>query len=263
MEEQTLRTRPAGEGCKPPPGASVKSRGAERDGKGGTRSRQVWARKASESEPPMTCRKLVGDVKTGGAIHLREEPGGNLPTAQAASGMKVARAWSGRWCGTWEPVAPIAGNRSLGLVQPPGCREGGRQGAETPRRRVPMRGTGSACPLRCSVAALCARVSARGRRRAFALAGERAVVLVPGRSVITLHVTKVVSVSGTGSSRRVREHRARLREQGLRPVQIWVPDDRAPGFAEEAHRQSRAVAASEQAQDDQAFIESVSIWPNE
>ncbi|MDA8302020.1 MAG: antitoxin MazE family protein [Actinomycetota bacterium] len=51
------------------------------------------------------------------------------------------------------------------------------------------------------------------------------------------------------------QHRARLREQGLRPVQIWVPDDRAPGFSEEAHRQAHAVAASERADDDQAFVD--------
>ncbi len=46
---------------------------------------------------------------------------------------------------------------------------------------------------------------------------------------------------------RVAAHRARLR-QGLRPVQIWVPDVRAPGFAAEAHRQS-ALAAPERAAD--------------
>src|SRR5579875_204124 len=44
---------------------------------------------------------------------------------------------------------------------------------------------------------------------------------------------------------RVRLHRQRLRRQGLRPVQIWVPDVRAPEFAAEAHRQSAAIAASE------------------
>ena len=27
---------------------------------------------------------------------------------------------------------------------------------------------------------------------------------------------------------KVREHRERLRSQGLRPIQIWVPDVRAP-----------------------------------
>ena len=68
-------------------------------------------------------------------------------------------------------------------------------------------------------------------------------------------------MTDTGSRRRVRAHRERLREQGLRPVQIWVPDVTAEGFAEEAHRQSRAVAASDVADDDQAFVDSVSEWP--
>jgi Protein of unknown function (DUF3018) len=49
-----------------------------------------------------------------------------------------------------------------------------------------------------------------------------------------------------------------LRDQGLRPIQIWVPDVRAPGFAEEAHRQSAAVAASEREAEDQEFIDAIS-----
>ena len=36
-------------------------------------------------------------------------------------------------------------------------------------------------------------------------------------------------------------YRSRLRAQGLRPMQIWVPDTRRPGFAEECHRQSLLV----------------------
>ena len=60
---------------------------------------------------------------------------------------------------------------------------------------------------------------------------------------------------------KVREHRQRLRAQGLRPIQIWVPDVRAPEFKSEAHRQSAAVAASPHAAEDQAFIDSVSDWP--
>lgn len=55
------------------------------------------------------------------------------------------------------------------------------------------------------------------------------------------------------------EHRQRLREQGLRPVQIWVPDTRSPEFAAEAHRQSAAVAAGEHGADDQAFVDAISI----
>lgn len=46
---------------------------------------------------------------------------------------------------------------------------------------------------------------------------------------------------GTSTSARVQKHRAALREAGLRPVQIWVPDTRRAGFAEECRRQSRAL----------------------
>lgn len=57
----------------------------------------------------------------------------------------------------------------------------------------------------------------------------------------------------------VREHRRRLREQGLRPVQIWVPDVRAAEFVAEAHRQSTDVARSEYETEDQAFVDAISI----
>ncbi len=57
---------------------------------------------------------------------------------------------------------------------------------------------------------------------------------------------------------RVQAHRARLRAEGLRPVQIWVPDVRAPQFVAEAHRQSALVASSPVAQDDQNFIDALS-----
>ena len=40
---------------------------------------------------------------------------------------------------------------------------------------------------------------------------------------------------------RVKRHRDGLRAAGLRPVQIWVPDTRRPGFAEECRRQSRSL----------------------
>jgi hypothetical protein len=40
---------------------------------------------------------------------------------------------------------------------------------------------------------------------------------------------------------RIQRHRANLRAAGLRPVQIWVPDTRRPGFAEECRRQSRLL----------------------
>lgn len=43
---------------------------------------------------------------------------------------------------------------------------------------------------------------------------------------------------------RVQRHRANLRAAGLRPVQIWVPDTRRLGFAEECRRQSRLLRQS-------------------
>ncbi len=51
---------------------------------------------------------------------------------------------------------------------------------------------------------------------------------------------------------RVRKRRAALRDAGLRPVQIWVPDTRRPGFAEECRRQLRLAAASDRADRDLA-----------
>ena len=57
---------------------------------------------------------------------------------------------------------------------------------------------------------------------------------------------------------KVRAHRQRLREQGLRPIQIWVPDVRSSVFVTEAYRQSLAVANSPYERDDQNFIDSVS-----
>jgi hypothetical protein len=57
---------------------------------------------------------------------------------------------------------------------------------------------------------------------------------------------------------KVRAHRERLRQQGMRPVQIWVPDVRAPQFKRAALRQSRAAAASTHAAADQAFVDAIS-----
>lgn len=68
----------------------------------------------------------------------------------------------------------------------------------------------------------------------------------------------------TAKARSVREkvsrYRSRLRAQGLRPIQIWVPDVRTPSFREQAHRQSKAIAAGTHSREDQAFIDAVSDW---
>jgi Protein of unknown function (DUF3018) len=74
-------------------------------------------------------------------------------------------------------------------------------------------------------------------------------------------------MAATGSARssrdRVRAHRAELRRQGLRPIQIWVPDVDSPEFIAEAHRQSLALANSPHAAEDQAFIDAISDFNEE
>lgn len=46
-------------------------------------------------------------------------------------------------------------------------------------------------------------------------------------------------------SQRVQKRRDALRAAGLRPVQIWVPDTRRPGFEAECRRQAILVAQSD------------------
>lgn len=51
-------------------------------------------------------------------------------------------------------------------------------------------------------------------------------------------------------SHRVQKRRDALRAAGLRPVQIWVPDTRRPGFAAECARQAALVAQADRADPD-------------
>jgi hypothetical protein len=51
------------------------------------------------------------------------------------------------------------------------------------------------------------------------------------------------------SAERVQKHRAGLRAAGLRPVQIWVPDIRSSGFANECRRQSLSLQGDPQEAD--------------
>jgi len=63
---------------------------------------------------------------------------------------------------------------------------------------------------------------------------------------------------------RVGEYRRRMRERGLRPLQVWVPDVRTATFAAEAHRQASLIAGAGDNSDDQDFIEAVSTrWDEE
>ena len=72
-----------------------------------------------------------------------------------------------------------------------------------------------------------------------------------------------MATARSASRDKVRAHRARLRKQGLRPVQLWVPDVRSKAFAQAAHRQSLAVARSPHAKADQEFVDAIAAWKAE
>jgi hypothetical protein len=57
---------------------------------------------------------------------------------------------------------------------------------------------------------------------------------------------------------KMRDYRIRLRDAGMRPIQIWVPDVRAKGFAAKLRRQVRALAARHEA-DVMDFIEATEV----
>ncbi len=58
------------------------------------------------------------------------------------------------------------------------------------------------------------------------------------------------------STNKMKDYRSRLRGQGLRPVQIWIPDRRLPNFGAELNRQVAALDAADEA-DALRFIETV------
>ena len=49
-------------------------------------------------------------------------------------------------------------------------------------------------------------------------------------------------------------YRERMRAQGFRPIQIWVPDSRSPKFAAECRRQSLSIARGPET-DVESFVE--------
>lgn len=61
----------------------------------------------------------------------------------------------------------------------------------------------------------------------------------------------------TSTSARVQKHRNALRAAGLRPVQIWVPDTRRAGFAEECRRQSLALQQDAHEQETVDWLQNV------
>jgi len=58
-----------------------------------------------------------------------------------------------------------------------------------------------------------------------------------------------------GVSDHVAQYRTRLRAEGLRPVQIWVPDTRNPELADKLQQQCRALKNDPAEADILAFTE--------
>jgi len=61
------------------------------------------------------------------------------------------------------------------------------------------------------------------------------------------------------TNKRMQNYRARLRKQGLRPIQIWIPDQRAPGFEDELKRQLQQLDPQDEA-DALEFIAESADW---
>lgn len=60
---------------------------------------------------------------------------------------------------------------------------------------------------------------------------------------------------------KMRDYRARLRAQGLRPIQIWVPDTRSELLVCEARRQSQRASRRRAAEGEAAdLIEALHDW---
>lgn len=70
----------------------------------------------------------------------------------------------------------------------------------------------------------------------------------------------MVAATRKSSAEKTRAYRERMRAKGMKQVTIWVPDRKSPEYLAEARRQSRAVASSPHAADDQAFVDSLSEW---
>ena len=66
--------------------------------------------------------------------------------------------------------------------------------------------------------------------------------------------------TGKRNSEKQKRYRDRLSKQGLRPVQILVPDISSPNFVKECRRQSLIVARDPHEKEIMEFLEAVGDW---
>lgn len=62
---------------------------------------------------------------------------------------------------------------------------------------------------------------------------------------------------------RVMTHRRRMREAGLKSVQIWVPDPHSPGFSDECRRQSLIIRNDPLETHDLEQLAEIADWDGE
>jgi Uma2 family endonuclease len=71
-------------------------------------------------------------------------------------------------------------------------------------------------------------------------------------------------MTATSTSRdRTSRYRQALRRKGLRPVQIWLPDTRAPDFAAEVLAQCQRINVADRAEDLMQWVEQVSVFDDD
>lgn len=58
-------------------------------------------------------------------------------------------------------------------------------------------------------------------------------------------------------------HRRRMREAGLKSVQIWVPDPHSPGFSDECRRQSLIIRNDPLETHDLEQLAEIADWDGE
>ena len=64
------------------------------------------------------------------------------------------------------------------------------------------------------------------------------------------------------AAERMSSYRRRMRDEGLRPIQIWVPDLRKPDVLADYQRQAQLIAQGDPAGDEAlAWIETAYEWP--
>lgn len=62
---------------------------------------------------------------------------------------------------------------------------------------------------------------------------------------------------------KMRQYRLKMKQKGLRSVQIWIPDTRSPAISSELRRQSLLASRCPDEQDVMTFLDDVRAWDEE